>query len=74
LTGTILIAWQWLAIALASEKALGKNELEANFAQSKIETMKFYFHYELPKTTGLTTRLMDEEVITILGKIDVFDN
>ena len=74
LTGTLIIAWQWLAMGLASEKALAKNELEPDFAQSKIETMKFYFHYELPKTTGLTTRLMDEEVITILGEIDVFDN
>jgi butyryl-CoA dehydrogenase len=35
--------------------------------------MKYYFHYELPKTAGLTTRLMDEEVITILRDTDIFD-
>jgi hypothetical protein len=30
--------------------------------------MKFFFHYELPKTAGYITRLLDEEIITVLGE------
>ncbi|MCP9768867.1 acyl-CoA dehydrogenase [Lacihabitans sp. LS3-19] len=73
LTGIILISWQWLAMAIAAENALEKGEIDQIFADSKIETMKYYFHYELPKTAGLTTRLLDEEVITILKENDIFD-
>ena len=74
LTGIIIIGWQWLLIGNATEKAFSNNEIDENFANSKIETMKFYFHYEMPKTTGLTTRLIDEEVITILKENDIFDS
>ena len=38
------------------------------FYRSKIETMHFFFHYELVKTKGLCERLMDEKVITVMGK------
>ena len=31
----------------------------------KIHTMKFYFKYELPKTSSLATSLMSGEVLTI---------
>jgi alkylation response protein AidB-like acyl-CoA dehydrogenase len=73
LTGIILVSWQWLVMAIAADNALERGEIDQNFADSKIETMKYYFHYELPKTAGLTTRLMDEEVITILRDTDIFD-
>jgi hypothetical protein len=32
--------------------------------------MKYYYHYELPKTKGLATRLMDEELITVFGEVE----
>jgi dTDP-glucose 4,6-dehydratase len=60
-------------VSRAVKIILEKGEIDQNFADSKIETMKYYFHYELPKTAGLTTRLMDEEVITILRDTDIFD-
>ena len=31
-----------------------------------IHTMKFFFHYEVPKTLGLAQRLTDTEVLTIV--------
>jgi len=30
--------------------------------------MKFYFHYEVPKTLGLAVRLNDTEVLTIVSE------
>jgi hypothetical protein len=27
--------------------------------------MQFFFHYELPKTKGLTARLLDAQVLTV---------
>jgi hypothetical protein len=63
------ISWQWLKMATAASKALQKDGITADdkaFYNSKVKTMKFYFHYELPKSAGFSTRLLDEEVITIL--------
>ena len=41
-------------------------ESEAGFYEAKLRTMKYYFHYEVPKTLGLAKRLQDEEVLTIV--------
>ena len=38
---------------------------ELAFYESKLHTMKFFFHYEVPKTLGLAVRLKDTEVLTI---------
>ena len=65
----VTVAWQWLKMAVAASGGLkneGLNKDEKAFLNSKVKTMKFYFHYELPKTAGFSTRLMDEEIITIL--------
>jgi Acetyl-CoA dehydrogenase C-terminal like len=35
------------------------------FYASKIQTMQFYFHYEIPRLKGLAERLMDKTVLTI---------
>jgi butyryl-CoA dehydrogenase len=35
------------------------------FYNSKIQTMRFYFQYELPRLQGLFTRLMDATRLTI---------
>ena len=40
-------------------------ESEADFYESKLLTMKYFFHYEVPKTKGLATRLKDTEILTI---------
>ncbi len=66
-TSTVIIAWQWLKIATSSKQALvsGKTEYSAEFYESKIHTMKFFYKYELPKTLGLMDTLLDEQVLTI---------
>jgi alkylation response protein AidB-like acyl-CoA dehydrogenase len=63
-----VVAWQWLKQGIvAKQKSLmaSADSDDAIFYESKIHTMKFFFHYEVPKTQNLTTRLMDEEVLTI---------
>ncbi len=64
---TIVIGWQWLKMAVAAKQALvsGKMTYSEEFYESKVHTMKFYFKYEMPKTTGLAEILMDDEVLTI---------
>jgi butyryl-CoA dehydrogenase len=62
------IAWQWLKQGIAAHKALlvgGLSEDETAFYESKLQAMKYFFHYEIPKGQGLSTRLTDSEIITI---------
>jgi butyryl-CoA dehydrogenase len=61
------ISWQWLKLANVAKQTLVTSNLEgeeASFYESKVHTMKYYFHYELPKTKGLATRLTDNTVLT----------
>jgi hypothetical protein len=44
---------------------------ELAFYESKMLTMRFFFHYEIPKTLGLTSRLTDDEVLTIASGKEV---
>ncbi|UFH56896.1 acyl-CoA dehydrogenase [Spirosoma sp. KNUC1025] len=69
LFGTVVIAWQWLKQAVVAKQALLTQNPQGDelaFYEGKIHTMKFYFHYEVPKTLGLAQRLMDTEVLTIV--------
>lgn len=62
----ILISWTWLDIGTNATKALNSDgTYSAAFYESKIHTMKYFFTYELPKTTGLSEILLNTESITI---------
>jgi len=61
-----VVAWQWLKQAVVAQEKLQGGNNDADFYESKIHTMKYFFHYELPKTQGLATRLTDTEVLTIM--------
>jgi alkylation response protein AidB-like acyl-CoA dehydrogenase len=69
------VAWQWLRQATAAQKAIANGQNvgdDAAFYASKIHTMQFYFHYELPKIKGLAMRLLDPTVLTVLeGEMEV---
>ena len=69
LFGVINVAWQWLKQGSVAQNKLQENSCAAGdrlFYQSKLHSMKFFFHYELRKTKGLCERLMDTEVLTVL--------
>jgi butyryl-CoA dehydrogenase len=74
LSGIITLGWQWLKQAVVAQQALIKknttNQTSA-FYESKIETMKFFFKYELPKYVSLSNSLMDPEMITIKGEKEI---
>ncbi|MFH1091815.1 MAG: acyl-CoA dehydrogenase [Pseudomonadota bacterium] len=65
--GIIAVAWQWLRQGVAASQALAKGptEIEARFYQGKIKTMKFFYHYELPKIQGLAQRLKETDGLTV---------
>jgi butyryl-CoA dehydrogenase len=68
LFGIITVAWQWLKQAVVAKQALITQNPEGDelaFYESKLHTMKYFFHYEVPKTLGLAVRLKDTEVLTI---------
>jgi len=67
LFGLISIGWQWLKQGVKAQQKLNENnnsEDDKKFYQSKLHTMKFFFHYELRKTKALHARLIDSEVLT----------
>ncbi|MEM9143632.1 MAG: acyl-CoA dehydrogenase, partial [Bacteroidota bacterium] len=65
--GNIVVGWLWLDMALQAEDALDRKDGEyaEDFYNGKIHAMKFYFKYELSKTTALAEVLMNEEVLTV---------
>ncbi|MEQ9301668.1 MAG: acyl-CoA dehydrogenase [Cyclobacteriaceae bacterium] len=71
----VTVGWQWLKQAVVAKNAIVTNNpqgSELDFYESKVHTMKYWFHYELPKTQGLATRLMDDEVLTITDRTEIF--
>lgn len=66
--GLVTVGWQWLKQAVVAKRALVGGAPEGDetaFYEAKLHTMKFFFHYELPKTLGLATRLLDSEALTL---------
>lgn len=65
-TGILAIAWQWLLQATAAEHALAdcENDADRNFYLGKRVTCQYFFRYELPKSAGLATRLMQADGLT----------
>ena len=63
----IIIGWSWLEIGVASKRALitGDTSHEAEFYESKLEALEYFFVYELPKTKGHAEILMHPSSVTI---------
>jgi butyryl-CoA dehydrogenase len=66
LSGITCTAWQWL-----KQGVVAANSTQNHFTHSKLETMKFYFKYELPKTIALADSLKNNDAPTILGEQEV---
>ncbi|MCK5696405.1 MAG: acyl-CoA dehydrogenase, partial [Desulfobacula sp.] len=70
----IVISWQWLIQGIAAQKALSENcsKKDKNFYNGKVFTMNYFFRYELPKTYGLASRLMDKDNLTVNMNTEYF--
>ena len=76
LFGIIAVAWQWLRQGVCLQKALnnGLSEMETRFYQGKFYTLRFFFHYELPKIQGLLKRLGESDGLTVSMERAFFDD
>ena len=65
--GILAVAWQWLKQALVVEAKLAENPSgeELNFYKGKQAAFEYYFEYELPKSIGLTKRLLSDNRLTL---------
>ena len=72
--GNITVAWLWLEMACKAENALrsGSTAYSKEFLLAKIHAMKFYFTYELPKTTSLAEILTNKEGLTLKDDPNIF--
>jgi len=63
----IVMAWLWLDMATEAKSSLVKGDktYTEEFYESKVHAMKFFFKYELSKTTYLAEVLMNDESLTI---------
>ena len=74
LSGIVVLGWQWLKQATVAQKAMHARDSTNQsiaFYESKIETMKFFFKYELPKNIAISNTLMNPEMLTIKGEKEV---
>jgi butyryl-CoA dehydrogenase len=74
--GIVAVGWQWLLQGIAVQKALnnGAKKKDLNFYQGKMFALRYFFGYELPKTLGLTERLMQTDGLTVNMKGELFDD
>lgn len=65
LFGLLNVAWQWLKMSEIAQLNIHNSITESKFYLSKIETMKFFFKYELSKVDQLAEILFQTDNLTI---------
>ena len=76
LFGIVTIAWQWLLQGNAIQKVLNTNakKKDVNFYHGKMTALRYFYAYELPKTHGLTTRLLHTDGLTVEMHTELFND
>ncbi|NDK19061.1 MAG: acyl-CoA dehydrogenase, partial [Zetaproteobacteria bacterium] len=69
LLSTIVIGWQWLKIATTACKNGNATQLENNL----IQTMAYFYTYEMAKLDGLVKILLNDKSITVKADAQTFD-
>ncbi len=72
--GTVVLAWLWLDAGRMALGARVKDEAGygPGFYAAKVNAMKFYFSYELPRTLALAEVLLQAEGLTLEPPEDLF--
>ena len=68
---TVVVAWQWLKMGIKAHELKGSSTYSDDFLESKIHTMKFFFHYEVKATAGLKDIIMDPALLTLKTENEV---
>jgi butyryl-CoA dehydrogenase len=63
--GLLNVGWQWLKMAQKAKLSISTDIPEDNFYKSKIQTMKFFFKYELSRIDQLAEILFQTDTLTI---------
>lgn len=62
----VLMGWTWLDLGVnATESKTNGGKYSSEFYDSKLHTMKYFYTYELPKTSGLAEILLNTENLTV---------
>lgn len=63
----IIVAWTWLEIGTKAQEGLNNNtsKFSDDFYHGKIETLEYFYAYELPKTLGQAETLLNPSTVTI---------
>ena len=75
MAGYIVIAWQWLKQAEIAAQKLSVKDFRsqtATFYESKIHTMAFFFHYELPHSAACEKTLLYKDQLTHITNHELF--
>lgn len=66
-SGILAVAWQWLKQALVVDAKLAEAPSgdELNFYKGKWAAFEYFFEYEVPKSIGLTKRLLSDNRLTL---------
>ena len=71
--GTLVMGWLWLDLAVSSFEKM--NSIESGFSEdfykSKVNTMKFFFKYEMTTLPGLAETLKNGDMTTMENDLNV---
>jgi butyryl-CoA dehydrogenase len=71
--GQVVVAWRWLEQALSADAALATaREPDRAFYRGKLAACRYFFRYELPKTTPAWLLLRDLDETTTTMPVDQF--
>ena len=67
LFGILVVGWQWIKQGTKVEelKAMQSKNYSAEFLQSKMFALQYFFEYEIPKADGLISRLKSMNRVTM---------
>lgn len=71
----IVIAWQWLKMAVTAQQKIEVADYEQNhenFYVGKIHTMQFFFKYELTHASACASTLLHSDTLTAIKDYEMF--
>ena len=71
LSSLVVMGWQWLKMGVtASGQWTGSLSLPTPFYQGKLQSMRYFFKYELPRIHSLEATLKDPDALTIFRETE----